>query len=62
MQLRGGVHEVLRRDAFREGAEDGGQCGADLITVAPQRLLALLCRRNQRFRFTAQDVRFQPVV
>ena len=33
IQLRGGVHEVRRREAFRERAVNGGQFGAGLVAM-----------------------------
>src|ERR1043166_2750404 len=33
IQLRGGIHEVRRREAFREGPVDGGQLGAGLVVA-----------------------------
>ena len=32
--MRGGVHKVRRREAFRERAVDGGQRGAGLVAAA----------------------------
>jgi hypothetical protein len=34
MQLRGGVHEVRRREAFRERAVNGRESGAGLVAAA----------------------------